>query len=53
MTNYEKIKSMNIQEMEDFICSQQHECNQCDYHTGLSCGLRQWLELESEIKDNG
>lgn len=52
MTNYEKIKSMSINEMATLISAP--PCEICDYKgtdcSGVSCNLsvKKWLESEAE-----
>lgn len=54
MTNYERIKSMSIDEMAKFICQQPHPCKWCDLaHNPYICSEavkihKQWLEDEEE-----
>ena len=52
MTNFEKIKSLTVKEMVNFIC--EGACNYCIYADGdcrgFKCreGVREWLEQEAE-----
>ena len=59
-TNYEKIKAMNIDEMADYLCAKEDDCDYCLYRFGLdnfqktACKYvkkklsQQWLESEAE-----
>ena len=56
MTNYEKIKSISIEEMAKLLCDNTN-CRKCKFYN--TCGgadvrvngFRRWLE--SEVKNNG
>ena len=57
MTNFERIKGMNVEEMAEFI-SVRCMCDFCTCYTeegpcsvSCSCGTKKWLESEAE--DNG
>ena len=57
MTNYERIKSMTIDEMAKFICQQPTPCKRCDLaHNPCICSdaieiHKKWLEDEAEEKE--
>ena len=53
MSNYEKIKSMSINELADFFCDKLHTgCEGCKFYLdcyqnmNMGIGIKQWLEDE-------
>ena len=57
MTNYERIKSMTIDEMAEWLQDGINECDCCAYGLKFACpdsciyGIKQWLEREVENKN--
>ena len=54
MTNYEKIKSMSIEEMAGFI-EKNYKCERCVYnhncyHNDCKTGISEWLKIGRELK---
>ena len=58
MTNFERIKGMNVEEMAEFLRDYDY-CDVCIYDRtpcrGRSCkdGIKQWLESEAVTKESG
>ena len=57
MTNYEKIKNMNIEEM-SWLLARFKECrvcpitDDCRYYDTCLQGITEWLESEAEMKND-
>ena len=47
MTNADRIRSMNDEELKKFICSM-FKCEFCDFELGERCGLLNWLQMPAE-----
>jgi len=53
MTNYEKIKAMNKEELADLICNLQTGCACCKFYLhclrsrNMGIGIKNWLESEA------
>ena len=43
MTNADRIRNMNDEELKKFICSM-FKCEFCDFELGERCGLLNWLQ---------
>ena len=52
MTNADRIRNMNDEELKKFICSM-FKCEFCDFELGERCGLLNWLQMPAEEVDNG
>lgn len=62
MTNYEKIKTLNIDEMADFFDYSENICDYCELHNHkngcayihLNCknAIKKWLESEAIENEN-
>ena len=56
MNNFEKIKSMTLDEMAYLLSNTNHYCNYCIYKAtyckhGCEYGIKQWLQAESEVNE--
>lgn len=58
MSNFEKIKSMSINELADLFCDKLHTgCGNCKFYLdcyqnmNMGIGIKQWLEDEAEEKE--
>ena len=47
MTNADRIRKMNDEELKKFICSM-FKCEFCDFELGERCGLLNWLQMPAE-----
>ena len=47
MTNADRIRNMNDEELKKFICSM-FKCEFCDFELGERCGLLNWLQQPAE-----
>ena len=47
MTNADRIRNMNDEELKKFICSM-FKCEFCDFELGERCGLLNWLQMPAE-----
>ena len=52
MNNYEKIKSMSIEEMAHWLCQKEICCDWCRYYDRKDCGVKnpfvEWLKSEAQ-----
>ena len=48
MTNADRIRNMNDEELKKFICSM-FKCEFCDFGLGERCGLLNWLQMPAEV----
>ena len=54
MTNYEKIKQMNLEEMALEICDTHMDCETCRFHWDCESdgdGIKEWLKKESSTEE--
>ena len=47
VTNADRIRNMNDEELKKFICSM-FKCEFCDFELGERCGLLNWLRMPAE-----
>ena len=50
VTNADRIRSMNDEELKKFICSML-KCEFCDFELGERCGLLIWLQQPAEVSE--
>ena len=51
VTNADRIRNMNDEELKKFICSM-FKCEFCDFELGERCGLLNWLQQPAGEYDN-